>query len=153
MVVWFFFLFLSMTLQVWHNRVILFRPVKVVQDVQWSGRQEDADRVAQQVQPRCYLHHFAPLEHLHQKDHDDDMPYFGFQFVQGGNLHPLWSFLKQEENERSVFWTCHDCRIAEMITTVLKADVGSVYVCANYGYIWLSGLSEFSVVKFWLFCN
>jgi hypothetical protein len=71
--------------------------VEVMQDVERGRRQEDADRVAEEVQPRGDCHHLAPLEHLHQQDHHDDVPHYCLQLVEGGDLHPLGAFLHEQE--------------------------------------------------------
>lgn len=74
-------------------------PVEVVEDVERSGGEEDADGVAEQVEPRGDLHHLAPLEHLHQQDHHDHVPHLRLQLVQRRDLHPLGPLLESEHPE------------------------------------------------------
>lgn len=67
--------------------------VQIVKYVQGSRRQEDTNRIAQQIQSSGYSHHLAPLKHLHQKNHDNNMSDFRLQFVKRADFHPFRPFL------------------------------------------------------------
>ena len=85
----------------WDCTLLVVALVEIVQDVERSRRQEDAHGVAEEVQPCGYLHHLAPLEHLHQQNHHNDMPNFRLELVEGCDLHPLWPFLYEQENSNN----------------------------------------------------
>lgn len=78
--------------------------VKIMQDVQRSRRQENADRVAQQIGAGGYAHHLAPLKHLDKQDHHDDVPNFSLQLIEWADFHPLGPLLHnpiRKEHHRS----------------------------------------------------
>lgn len=82
------------------SSVLMIALVENVQDVERSRRQEDADRVAEEVHPCGYHYRLAPLEHLNQQNHHNDMPNFRLELVEGRDLHPLWPFLYESGNRK-----------------------------------------------------
>ena len=63
--------------------------VKIMKNVQRSGRQENTYRIAQQIHAGGYSHHFAPLEHLYEKNHYNYVSDFRLQFIERAYFHPL----------------------------------------------------------------
>lgn len=76
--------------------------MKIMKNVQRSGRQENTYRIAQQIHPSGYGHHFAPLEHLYEKNHYNYVSNFRLQFIERAYFHPLRPLLSEPNKTISV---------------------------------------------------